>query len=395
MTHLRSMLFPLLLVLYEIATYLSNDMYLPGLPQMRQDLSLSTQQAQLTLTMWFMGSASMPLLMGAISDHYGRRSVLLWSGLIYIVATTLCAMAGSETMLLMMRFVQGGMTATMMVSGYAAIHELYEHTEAIHMLALMGSISVLAPALGPFCGALILLFMSWRGIFWTIVILASVAIGLLYYWMPETLPQEKRQSFHWNSLLRRYRGILCNINFMLLMLVEGFIFCGFLSWITSGPLLIIETFHCSAITYGIMQAFVFGAYILGNAFVKKKLATWGSDFLIHLGLGIAFLGGVLMLGFAYLQPLGLYTFLVAMIIYSMGSGLCFSPLNRSIIETSDEAMGARVAMFTVFLTSFAALGSAFSSLFFSGSLLSLAWIISIPAALACFFKWISSLINDT
>src|SRR5579883_2704724 len=76
----KSFIFPLLLVLYEISTYLSNDMYLPALPQMMADLGLSAKEAQLTLTTWFLGEASMPLIMGIISDRLGRRPVLLMGG---------------------------------------------------------------------------------------------------------------------------------------------------------------------------------------------------------------------------------------------------------------------------------------------------------------------------
>ena len=71
----KSIIFPILLVLYEIATYLSNDMYLPALPDMMRDLSLTTQQAQWTLTTWFIGSAFLPLVLGVVSDRYGRRPV--------------------------------------------------------------------------------------------------------------------------------------------------------------------------------------------------------------------------------------------------------------------------------------------------------------------------------
>ena len=102
-TKIKPILFPLLLVLYEIATYLSNDMYLPALPDMMRDLGLSTKQAQWTLTTWFVGSAALPLVLGVVSDRYGRRPVLLIGGLIYILSTMVCAIATSSHGLLIAR----------------------------------------------------------------------------------------------------------------------------------------------------------------------------------------------------------------------------------------------------------------------------------------------------
>jgi Bcr/CflA subfamily drug resistance transporter len=380
---LKLPLFPLLLVFYEIATYLSNDMYLPALPQMMSELTLSTKQAQLTLTTWFLGQAAMPLVMGILSDRYGRRPVLLVGGVLYIASTILCALSQNVAILLLGRFLEGCMVASMMVAGYACIHELYEKNEAIKLLALMGSISILAPALGPLFGGIVLYFTDWRGIFWVITVWAIVAVFLLAKTMPETLPSDKRQPIHWGQLITSYWRVLTNLHFMLLMFVLGFIFAGWIAWIAAGSLLIIENFHYSAIAFGWIQALIFAAYIVGNHMVKYLLDWLGVNKLIYVGLLITLGGGLALLAAAYLFPSTLYPFLGAMMVYSFGSALCFSPLNRSIIETSKQPMGVRVALFTVFLTSFAALGSAMSGLFFDGTLVSLAYLISVAIIIAC------------
>lgn len=379
----RPSLFPFLLVFYEIATYLSNDMYLPALPQMMSDLKLSTHQAQLTLTTWFVGSATMPLIMGVISDRFGRRPVLLVGGLIYILSTIVCALSTNVSSLLIARAIEGGMVASVLVPGYACVHELYEQKEAIRILALMGSISVLAPAFGPLFGSIILYFFNWRGIFWVIALWSMIAILLLRWWMPETLPIEKRHPIHLKTLFKHYGAILTNKKFMLLMFVLGFIFCGFIAWITAGPLLVIESFHYNAIFFGILQAIVFAAYIYGNRWVSYLLDKLGILVLIRLGLIITLCGGLLVLMSGQFFPNSLYPFIMAMTIYSFGSALCFSPLNRSIIETSTEPMGVRVALFTVFLMLFAVLGSGLASIFFNGSILSLSFIITLSIVLAC------------
>jgi len=384
-----TLIFPLLLVFYEIATYLSNDMYLPALPAMMKDLGLTAQHAQFTLTTWFIGSASMPMLVGALADRWGRKPILLAGGVIYILSTVICAMTTSVSVLLFARFIQGGMVPFMMVPGYAVIHESYEQKDAVRLLALMGSISVLAPALGPLLGSIVLYFLNWEWIFWLIALWALIAILLLSKWMPETLPAEKREPIHLSLLFKKYGQLCTNKRFMLLMCVLGFIFAGFIAWITAGPLLIIDSFHYSAVTFGLIQAGVFAVYIFANRWVKHLLEKIGMGSLILAGLFVTLSGGVFMLLFALIFPFSLYAFIMSMMIYSFGSGLCFAPLNRLVIEASEVTMGVRVSFFTVMLTSFAALGSGMASLFFDGSLLSLALLISTVIVLAGFFRWLT------
>lgn len=369
-------LFPFFLVFYEIGTYLSNDMYLPALPNMMQDLSLNSAQAQFTLTMWFIGQAILPLLIGVMSDRLGRRPILLGGGIIYILATILCAVSHDVNTLLLGRLIEGSMVATMLVPGYAAIHELYEQNEAIKILALMSSISVLAPALGPLFGSVVLLISSWRGIFWVIALWCLIAIFYLWKLMPETQPKEKREPIQLPRLVKSYFSVVTNSSFMLLMFVTGFIFAGWIAWISAGALLIIEKFHYSALAFGIIQAVLFAVYILGNHLVKYLVDKLGAIRLIRLGLMITLAGGILVLITSIIFPNTLYPFLAAMLLYSLGSSLCFSPLNRLIIESSNEPMGIRVATFTVFFSGFAAFGSAMAGLFFIGSIASLAYLIA-------------------
>lgn len=382
----KYLLFPLLMVFYEISTYLSNDMYLPALPQMMNDLGLSSQQAQLTLTAWFTGSASLPLFMGMISDRFGRRSVVLGGGLLYIIATAMCALTSNLTLLLWARFLEGAAIPSLLVAGYACIHELYDTKEAIKILALMGSISVLAPAFGPLFGSIVLLFTSWRGIFILILVWAIIALIALAKYMPETLPKEKRMPLHFKSLAQQYFNILTNKYFILLLSVFGLIFAGFIIWITAAPLLIIQHFHYSPLVFGLVQAGIFVVYIIANRSVKYLLETLGINKLIQFGLIITLTGGLLGAVFAYFNPNSLWWFLPTMTLYSFGGGLCFSPLNRMVIETSDEPMGVRVAMFTFLWTAFVVLGSVVPSIVLAQSVRGIAYPIAIAITISCLLK---------
>lgn len=374
-TKFSAWLLPFLLVFYEIATYLSNDMYLPALPDMMLDLNLSLSQIQLTLTMWFLGAASMPIVVGGLSDRFGRRRILLIGGIIYILATVVCALVSDYHIFLLARFIEGSMISFMLVPGYACIHESYNQKQAIAMLALMSSISVLAPALGPLLGSFILsLTHDWRMIFWAIVAWSSLVILLLGFYMPETLAADKREPLHLLRILHRYKLILTNKHFVMPMLVCGFTMAGFIAWITASPLLIIETFKQSAFIFGIAQVIVFSVNILASRMVKYAMEVIHIKHLVRVGLFSAIAGALFILISCLFTP-NLNYFIIGMSIYSFGSGLNFACLNRLAVDASDQPMGSRVAMVSIFFTGCAALGSAVTSLIYNGSPLSLAAII--------------------
>nr|AIA17492.1 drug resistance transporter, Bcr/CflA subfamily [uncultured bacterium] len=382
---IQSLFFPFLLAGYEFSTYLSNDMYLPALPDMMREMHLTTQQVQFTLTSWFLGLASMPLFLGVLSDRFGRRPILLIGGIIYIIATVICALTHNHQVLLIARFLQGGMTSSMLVAGYATVHEMYDHKEAVRMIALMGSISVLAPTLGPLLGSIVLLFTSWRGIFWFIAIWATIAILLLIKIMPETLNKEQQNKINIPTLLKSYKKIISNYRFMALTSVLGCIFAGFITWIAAGPLLVIEVFQHSAIAFGLFQLAIFIAYIIGNYLVRYLVEKIKVVHLLHWGMSIAQIGVFMMLMSSFFFPQFLYGFIFSMMVFSFGTAFCFPLLNRMIIESSQETMGIRVSLFTVFLTLFSSLGSAASGLFFSGTIFSLACLVTGFVVLAYLF----------
>jgi DHA1 family multidrug/chloramphenicol efflux transport protein-like MFS transporter len=368
-------IFPFLLVLFEIATYLSSDMYLPALPTVMRDFAISHAQAQWTLTAWFLGAISVQLLLGPIADRFGRKKILCLGGIIFIIATLGCAIAPTIHFLIIARFIQGSGVCFVSVPGYASIHESFGQREAIKLLALMGSISVLAPAFGPLLGSVILLTLNWRWIFVFLSVWSCVAVTLLILKMPETLSVSKRQPLKLNLVMHRYRLILQNSHFLRLIIVYGAVLCGFITWIAAGPFLVIDRFQHSPMQLGFFQSVIFISYILSNYLVKKLIHRVTAKKLIQFGLTISFMTSLVALVVTFKFPNFLWGMIITYIFYAFGSGFAFAPLNRLAIESSDAPMGAIMAIFSTFMSGFATLGSSLVGFFYNGTTLSISIII--------------------
>src|SRR5580704_8861250 len=101
------LLFTLSIVFFELALYFSNDVFLPALPNMMRDLHLSVGEAQMTISIWFVGAAFTTLFAGIISDHFGRKPILLMSALLYTIVSFFLIFTLHKYVFLFLRFIQG------------------------------------------------------------------------------------------------------------------------------------------------------------------------------------------------------------------------------------------------------------------------------------------------
>ncbi|CAN5286508.1 MFS transporter [soil metagenome] len=378
--------FSLFLCLFEIAIYLSNDMYLPALPQIMHELNISSSLVQFTLISWLLGTTSTQLLLGPISDRYGRKPLVLIAAVTFIISSIVCAFSYNITILLLGRFIQGCTVCAISVAGYAAIHELYDTRQAIQIISLMASITVLAPAFGPLLGSLVLLQGSWRLIFLILAVWGLISFYSLLFSMPETHQPEKRTCFNLSTLLKNYAGILKNKVFMEHTLIHSLISIGIVAWITISPLLVIDSFKYSPLAYGLIQAGIFLGFMAGARLVQKNIMVINTAKLIRYGLIIVSGSSLTSLVLAVLWPHFLLGFILSMGAYATGGSIMFGTLNRLAIDASDKPMGVRLSIFSSIISLAVVGGGTLASLSYDGTILSIACVLSTVSVLACFVK---------
>lgn len=372
-------LFPFLLVIYEISNYLANDAYLPAMPMIVTQLQTTNHLVQLTLTVFFLGNATMQLILGPVSDQYGRRTVLLGGGLVFVATTMICAFSTSIYTLLIARFFQGSAVTSMIVAGYATVHAMYTQVRAIKTLAWMNSITVLAPALGPLFGALILLVGGWRWIFIILTVWSALALIALYRYMPETC--EMSSELPSKKIMTQYYHALINWNFIRPTLAISLLFSAMIAWIAAGPFLVIESFHRTSITFGLIQAMIFGSFILGTQVVRRFIGKMSISKITKISIALACFSGVISLACSVVAVDRLFDVVFPMMLFAFGSGLGFPVFNRMAIEGSDEPMGIKMALFSSFMGIGGLFGSVMISSFYNGTILSFSLIIFVIAFL--------------
>ncbi|MDF1653643.1 MAG: MFS transporter [Coxiellaceae bacterium] len=376
---------PVLLALYEFALYLSNDAYLPALPSIMRDFGVGSHALQLTITSWFLGSASLQLVLGPVCQRYGRRSVLLLGGAAFVLSSLGCGYSTEIWPLLIFRFVQGATIGTMVVAGYATIHDLYNQKEAIQAIAVMNSINVLAPSLGPLFGALMLHVMRWHYIFIVLAFWATIAIVGLYIKMPETA-RHANTAISFKQAVQQYWRIVTNRQYMRPLLTSNCIFAVLIVWIAVGPFLLMGQFHFTVLYYGFVQTLIFLCYIVVSRCVKYVIHVFNLRYLIVAGLSLLLVAAVYSCVLALHWPYLVWGIISAMMLVSAACGLLFPILGRMAIEGSDEPMESRVALQSFFTCIAAVIASGLASGFAIQTIqpLAILLLVFVVLALLCY-----------
>ena len=299
---------------------LSIDMYLPSFQAIARDLEASPAQVQLTLAVFFVALGIGQAFYGPISDRYGRRRPLCFGLGLYVLASAGCALARSIEALVAWRFAQALGGCAGMVIARAIVRDRFDERGAARFFSLLMLVTGLAPILAPSIGGQILVFFSWRVIFWTLAAFALCCFTAVTFLLPESLPAERRAPRGMGAALRAYGRLLRDRAFMRYALSGALVISGMFAYIFGSPFVFMQIYGVpperfgwvfGAIALGLISASqlnrvllsrVEGARILARALVIT--ATAGVILLVMAWTGGGGLAGLLGPLFVYIASLG-------------------------------------------------------------------------------------------
>jgi len=320
----------------------------------------------------------MQLILGPLSDKYGRKPILIISGIVYVITNIVCAITGNIHLFLAMRVLQGMVVCAVIVAGYAAIHELLDSKRAIYTIALMGNITILAPALGPVIGVGFIELSSWRLIFWFIAALTVFSVGLLGFIMPESLDKTQAHKVNLKSLIPDYLSIIKNHKFLICTLIPCLNLSVIITWLVAGPFIVEDIYH-NTTYFAIYQLIIFSFYIAGTQAVKILINKTGVENTLNFGCGVILFAGICGIVSEIFFKDSIYGLVIVLSIFGFGSALSFSSLQRLAVDSCKEPMGMRMAIFSLLISIFCILGSLYAAKFYQGHLNFLFYLIIFAA----------------
>lgn len=279
----------MLLVAMNGAAPVSLYLLVPALPTLAATFGRDISIAQMTVSLYLVGIACSQLMMGPLSDRFGRRPILLAGLALMVAASVACVFAETLPQLIAARFLQALGGATGMVVSRAIIRDLYERERVASMLSLVIAVMMIAQMLSPLTGGLLESAFGWRSILYFITALSlgtSVAIALA---LPETRRERgPRSGFRGDvgSLL----GSRAFVGYMLCQVLASQIIFAFAG---GGPYLVVMQMGRSSAEYGAWFATTAFAYLVGNLFCVRFAPRHSLEKLIWFGLALQFFGSSL------------------------------------------------------------------------------------------------------
>jgi DHA1 family bicyclomycin/chloramphenicol resistance-like MFS transporter len=356
------------------------NIVVPALPGLVTRLASDTGTVQLMLSLYLLSLATAQLLLGPLSDRFGRRPVVL-AGLALSVAASLAAIAASSIgALIGARVVQAIGASTGIVIGRAIIRDLYERDRAAAMIGLVTTAMVIAPMVAPMIGGILDTAFGWEAIFLFLAVFSGVVLLWAVFVLPETRPARVAQSP--GMLIQEWRALLGSAKF------HGYVLCGalgsasFFTFLGGGPYVVVTLMGRSSAEFGVWFAVTSLGYMSGNFTASRLSQRFGVDAMIVIGIVFQLIGaGLTALLVATMPEAGPAIIFLPQLVISFGNGLLLPNAIAGAISVRPQAAGAAAGM-----TGFAqmAIGAASTqavsiALAGSSSAMPMAWMMVIVA----------------
>ncbi|PTK42180.1 multidrug effflux MFS transporter [Staphylococcus haemolyticus] len=273
---------------------LSIDMFLPGLPELKNDFNTTTANAQLTLSLFMIGLGLGNLFVGPISDSIGRKKPLVISMIIFASASLGIVFVENIWIMVFLRFIQGFTGGAGAVISRAIASDMYRGNELTKFLALLMLVNGVAPVIAPALGGLILSFAVWRMVFVILTLFGVLMVLGSLFKVPESLSVENRDSSGVNVIFSNFKSLLTTPRFVLPMLIQGFTFIMLFSYISASPFLVQKIYGVSPLHFSWMFAGVGITLIIASQIAGKLVDYFHPQVLLRAFTIIQIFGVVIV-----------------------------------------------------------------------------------------------------
>ena len=313
------------------------DLYLPAFPQLVDEFQVSEGAIQATLAGTMLGFAFGQLLMGPLSDRFGRKWPLIISNLLHIVASVFAIIAPDIITLTLSRVLQGFGAAAGSVVSMAIVRDLFEGVPLVRMLSRLSLVSGIAPILAPLIGSQLLLVVDWHGVFAFLLIYGILVLIAVISFVEETLTPEKKAYARSHSQLQRYKKVLSDHVYIGALILAGMNFTGVFSYLQASPFLLQDQYGLNAQQYGFFFASNSLGVMIGVQLASRLAVRFGPGWILAFTTAAQFIfAGILFFGEETGQ--GLWWTAIALFLYMTTCGAQF-PLIQvlALAEHGNEA----------------------------------------------------------
>ncbi|NVK46534.1 MAG: multidrug effflux MFS transporter [Rhodobacteraceae bacterium] len=274
------------LVLMAGTSAMTMNVFLPALPEMTEYFGTEYSVMQLSIAIFLAVNAALQLVVGPLSDRFGRRPVLIGGIVIFLLATLGAIYAPSAQIFLLMRAVQAGIVTSMVLSR-AIVRDIVPGEEAAQMIAYVTMGMSLVPMVAPTVGGYLTKLFGWQSSFWLLFAVGLVLLVIVIFDSGETAPKTGGSV---RDTLRGFPELLRSQRFLGYAISAATASGAYFAFLGGAPFLGSNIFHLTEDRLGLYMAAPAVGYFFGNFLAGKFSARFGMNTMILIGAGICSLG---------------------------------------------------------------------------------------------------------
>ncbi|RAV21482.1 Bcr/CflA family efflux MFS transporter [Paenibacillus contaminans] len=336
----------LLLGLFSTLGPFTIDMYLPAFPEIVKQFDTTASLVQLSLTACLLGLGIGQLVMGSLSDVYGRRNPLLISMAVYVAASLACAFSPNIGLLIAFRFVQGFAASAGIVISRAIARDLYTGHELTKFFSLLLLVGNLGPLVAPVTGSGVLSFTTWVGVFIALALLGIYLLTMTKWRLQETLPSDLRRPSNFVQQLRNFGSLLRDRQFAGYMLAQGIMIAGVFAYVSGTPFIYQNIYGASPTVFALLFGSNGISLIIGSQLVGRMAHRVSEHAFLLLGLWLACLASVAVLVVAIVHG-PLFALVIPLFFFVAAIGITSTAAFPLAMESQGHMAGSAAALLGV------------------------------------------------
>lgn len=323
---------------------LTVDMYLPSLPAVAADLGASAAAVQLTISGVLLGAALGQLIVGPLSDRFGRRRPALAGIWLHVVASLLCVVAPTIEALVALRMLQGVGNSAASITAMAIIRDRLTGGPAARVISRLMLVIGVAPLLAPTIGGLVAGVAGWRAVFAVLALMGVVLGVVVWRWLPETAPPDRRTSAGVGGALRGYRSLLADRQFVSLAVLPGLSMGALISYVAGSPFALQVGFGLRAGQFSLLFAVNGVGLVIGSQVNAALVARIPPLNILRVALPLTVLAALAMLGCAISGLGGVWGILVPLCVILFLLGFIMANAAAIALTRHGERAGTAAAV---------------------------------------------------
>ena len=383
------------ILILMVLMQMTAEQYLSSLPAIAHTFNTSSDNVQLSITLYMLGAGISHMFYGPLSDRVGRKLPLMLGVSISIIGSIFCYIAPSITVLIIGRFLQGFGIGCGLSVGRTIIRDLYNKTLLAKISSFVAIINIVFIIIAPVLGGYIQEHFGWRANFLFLIVFGFIVLFTTRFFLKETNNNPNPNATKTSVMRSNYKLLIRSRVFMGHTLCTCLAWAGIVSYMTISPFLFHDIFGLSPVDYGWLTVFIATGICISGV-INSQLVVWkGIFFMIKVGVLLMIFSGLLLICLSLSGIQSILSIMIPVCLFTVGAGFTFINTFVGAFEPFPAIAGTVGALYASLIDLSGAVVSGIIAVFFHHTVMSLGvtlFVLGLLSLLA--FKMIPVVTND-